>query len=130
MSRTAKSSRLLNAIGSIINPATQETLQTVSDGISSLGGSATTVASGRKVVAITNTAIVIGSAACKTIFITALATNTNPIVWGDSGVVYTEAIRQGASLYPNDKVTISIDNLSKIYINGAAGDGVSFTYNA
>ena len=120
--------QLMNALASIINPATEDTLLEVRNAVLSLGGSATVSASSRKVVAVTNTAIVIGSGACKAIFLTALSTNQNPIVWGDSGIVYTEATRQGAVLYPGDHATVSIDNLSKIYINGVAGEGVSFTY--
>lgn len=83
---------------------------------------------GRKVVAVTNTAIVLGSAACRTIWINALTINTTVVVIGDSGVVFTEATRTGKILYPGDGMTIDIDNLSRIYVNGTANDGVSFSY--
>lgn len=96
-----------------------------------LGGglsSASTLKSGRMVVAVTNTAIAIGTAACQTVFITALTTNSGIVVVGGNDVVATEATRTGKVMYPGDTITISIDNLAKIFINGTANDGVSFTY--
>lgn len=85
---------------------------------------------GRKVVAVTNTAIVIGSGACLTVWITALTNNSGDdvVVIGGSGVVHILASRTGRVLYPGDGMVIEIDNLSRIYLNGVAGDGVSFSY--
>jgi hypothetical protein len=96
--------------------------------LGSVGASATAMTSGRKVVAVTNTALALGSAACKTVFITALVTNSDVIVVGGSSVVFTEASRTGKVMYPGDYLTTSIDNIDSIFINGTAGDGCSFTY--
>ena len=96
-----------------------------------LGGgvsSASSLKSGRKVIAVTNTAVALGTAACQTAFITALVGNSAPVVVGGSDVIGDEATRTGKLMYPGDSITVSIDNLSKIYINGSANDGVSFTY--
>lgn len=82
----------------------------------------------RKVVAVTNTAIVIGSGACLTVWINALTGNSDVVVVGGSGVVFTLASRTGKILYPGDGMTIEIDNLSRIYVNGTANDGISFSY--
>lgn len=84
----------------------------------------------RQVVAVTNTPIAIGSGACLIVWITALIGNSGDdvVVIGGSGVVHTLASRTGKALYPGDGMTIEIDNLSKIFLNGVAGDGISFVY--
>jgi len=91
-------------------------------------GGAGTITSGRKVVSVTNTAVALGSATCKVIFITALIGNTDAVVIGGASVVHTEASRTGKLLYPGDSMTISIDNLGDVFVNGVANDGVSFAY--
>jgi hypothetical protein len=87
------------------------------------------LADGRKVVAVTNTAIVLGSAACVHLWIGALVGNSDVLVVGGSGAVHTLASRTGTPLFQGDVMDMEIDNLSRVYINGVAGDGVSFTYS-
>lgn len=99
-----------------------------SNGVVQVNSGATALTAGRKVVAVTNTAIVLGSVACRTIWINALTTNGDVVVIGGPGVVFTEASRTGKILYPGDGITIDIDNLSRIYVNGTANDGISFSY--
>lgn len=116
-----------------IRPATEEKQDAIivllDSILSSIGGGASSdLISGRKVIASTNVAVAIGSGTCKTIFITALTTNTDVIVVGDENVIYTEATRTGKILYPGDTLTISIDNLSKVFINGISNNGASFSY--
>lgn len=138
-----KAVKLKDASGAVIDPATESTLEAVETALGvtngllvdiaaalgSIGGGATTMGSGRKVVAVTNTAVALStSQACKTVFITALIGNTNPVVVGGSGVIYTEAVRTGKLMYPGDSITISIANLEDIFINGEANDGVSYAY--
>jgi len=115
--------------GSTSTGSTEDKLDEI---IALLGGtgSSVTVNSGRKVVAVTNTAIAIGSDPCKTVFITALTTNGDVVVWGDAAIVYTAGSRQGAVLYPGDKATVAVDDLGDIFINGLAASGVSFTYTS
>lgn len=125
---TKKFVGLFDLLGVQISPATEDKQDDIISAIQSLSGNATSMADGRKAVAVSDTAIAIGSGACKTIFITAFVGNTNPVVIGGSTVVYTEATRTGKLMYPGDSITVSIDNLSKVYVNGVAGDGVSFTY--
>jgi hypothetical protein len=85
----------------------------------------------RKVVAVEGTALAIGSAAkCKVVFVSALPGNTDLIVIGGSTVIYDLATRTGKILYAGDSITIEIDDISKIYINGKAGDGVAFSYTS
>lgn len=85
---------------------------------------------GRKVVAVTNTPIAIGSGACLTVWISAFIGNSGDdvVVIGGSGVVHTLASRTGTPLYPGETTIREVDNLSRIYVNGVAGDGVSFSY--
>lgn len=127
---TRKLVGLYDILGIQINPATEDKQDDIISAINSISGGATTLSDGRKVVAVNDTAISLGSATCKTIFITALIGNTNPVVIGGSGVVYNEATRTGKLMYPGDAMTISIDNLSKVFVNGVAGDGVSFSYTS
>lgn len=89
---------------------------------------ASIIRSSRKVVSVTNTAVALGTDNCETVFITALTTNSDAIVFGDSSVVYTEGSRTGKLMNNGDSITISARSLAMLYINGAAGDGVSFTY--
>ena len=126
--RTGVIAKILNTFGIEVNPSTEEKQDDIINAINSIGGSATSMSEGRKVVAVTNTAIALGSALCKTIFITALTTNSDIIVVGGSGVIFTEASRTGKVLYPGDYLTVSIDDLSKVFINGTATSGISFSY--
>ncbi len=103
-------------------------LNAIAEALGSVGAGASNLISGRKVIAVTGTPIALGSAACKTVFINALTTNTDVIVIGDNTVVYDEATRTGKVLYPGDTLTISIDNLSKIFQNGLINNGVTFSY--
>ena len=126
--RLAKANSSASAELELINPATEEKQDDIISAINSIGGNAGSLGDGRKVVAVTNTAIAIGSAACKTVFITALIGNSAEIVIGGSGVIFPEATRTGTLKYPGDGMTVSVDNLSDVYINGNAGDGISFSY--
>lgn len=103
-------------------------LAAISSALGSVGAGASALVDGRQVVAVTDTPIALGSGACKTIFITALTTNSDVVVIGGATVDFTLATRTGKVMYPGDSLTISIDNLSKVFINGTANDGVSFSY--
>jgi hypothetical protein len=87
---------------------------------------------GRKVVAVLNTPIALSSTEklCEEVFITALTTNVQVVVVGGPGVVYTEATRTGRAMNPGDSIVLKIHDLRKVFINGEASDGVSFTYTA
>lgn len=88
------------------------------------------VASGRKTIAVTNTAVqlIVASTPCKRVDIKAFSANVNDIVVGDSSIVYTLATRTGFFLSSGDSYHIEIDDVSKVYINGAINEGVTFTY--
>jgi len=85
---------------------------------------------GRKTVSATNTAVqlVAISTPCKRVDMRAISSNTDYVVVGGAGVVYTLASRTGFPLSADDSYHIEIDDVSKIYINGLAGEGVTFTY--
>lgn len=88
---------------------------------------------GRKAIAADNTAValVASSTKCKQLFITAEVDNTEPVVIGGSAVVYNPTgSRTGKLLYAGDSITIDINDVSKVYINGKANDGVTFTYTS
>lgn len=86
---------------------------------------------GRKVVSVTNTAVKLAAdKLCEEVFITALTTNVDMVVIGGPGVIYTEAIRTGRMMNPGDSIVLKIHNLKDVFLNGAAGDGVAFTYTA
>lgn len=87
---------------------------------------------GRKVVAVSSTAIALSSTSkqCEELFITALTTNTDVIVIGGPGVIFTEGTRTGRSMNPGDSIVLKIHDLNKVYLNGTSGDGVAFAYTA
>jgi len=119
---------ILDTLDAEQNPATEEKQDDIISAIGTMGGGATSLNEGRKVVSVENTAVVLGSGACKAVFVTALTSNTDVVVIGGSGVIYDSGTRTGKILYPGDSITINIDNLSKIYINGKANEGVTFSY--
>ena len=85
---------------------------------------------GRRVIAVTNTAValVAVSTPCKRVDIKAISTNTDYIVVGDASVVFTLATRTGFPLSGDESYHIEIDDVSKVFINGTATQGVTFTY--
>ena len=86
---------------------------------------------GRKVVAVTDTAVRLSADKyCEEVFITALTTNTDVIVIGGPGVIFTEATRTGRAMNPGDSIVLKIHNLKDVWLNGTANDGVSFTYTS
>jgi len=90
------------------------------------------ITNGRKVVAVSNTALAIApSARSQVVFITALPGNSTYIVVGGTGLVFSPATSTtGKILYAGDSITIEIDDVSKIFINGTANDGVTFAYTS
>lgn len=86
---------------------------------------------GRKVVSVTNTAVALAtSGTCEEVFITALTTNVDVVVIGGPGVIFTEATRTGRAMNPGDSIVLKIHDLKRVYVNGTAADGVSYTYTA
>jgi len=87
---------------------------------------------GQKKVAVTGTAVVIGSSQALTIglIITASPGNTNDIYLGDSGVNNTAAPSgNGYRLMPGQSVRVSGNNVNLWYINGTANDFVTWIGN-
>ena len=91
---------------------------------------ASSIVSGRKVVAVTNTAVrlVAATTTCTRVVIQALRNNTGDIVIGDASAVLTVGSESGIVLPVYNSISIDIDDVYKLYINGAANDGVSFLY--
>ena len=78
---------------------------------------------GQKTVSVTNTAVAIAtSQAVSGVIVQALAANTDNIFVGPS----TVTTANGFELQPGQATSVAIDNLSKVYINGTAADGVCF----
>ncbi len=90
----------------------------------------TALSPGRKTIAVTNTAVqlVAVSTPCTKVDIKAFSANVNDIVIGDSSIVYTLGFRTGFFISSGESYHIEIDDVSKIYINGAINEGVTFTY--
>lgn len=87
---------------------------------SGLGVGAKTVASAGTAEQLTGTSI-----ACVKIIMTAEDDNTGKIYYGDSSV----SSSQGDYLFPAQKITLDIDDVSKVYIDAETStDGVKFTY--
>ncbi len=94
---------------------------------SSSPATASSIGVGNKTIASTGVAVplVAVSTPRVKVFLITEQTNTGKIYWGGSSVSSTD----GAYLFPATALPpIEIDDVSKIYINGTAGDGVKFTY--
>ena len=97
------------------------------------GGStpATGINDGRKVVAVSGSAVALVAVATPIIEVTITAEldNTNTVVIGGSGVIAALATRIGTPLEAGDSRTIQIDDLSKIFVDALVnGEGVTFSY--
>jgi hypothetical protein len=90
----------------------------------------TALTGGRKEVAVAGVAEALAaSTECKSVTIQAEFNNTGIIVVGGSGVIAAEATRVGLALGAEDSVTISIDDLAKIFLDTTVStDGVTFIY--
>lgn len=61
--------------------------------------------------------------------ITALSTNTNPVVVGSSTVVAAAGTRRGAPLAAGETVDMYIQDLSDLWLDAVtSGEGVSYAY--
>lgn len=75
---------------------------------------------GQATVSVTGTAVQLSNQAVSGVIVQALAGNVNNVVIGDSAVTTAN----GFQLQPGQAAGVAIDNVSRLYINGAAGDGV------
>lgn len=85
---------------------------------------------GKKVVAVTGTAVVLGSASAKWVTVFAYRANSADVYVGGS-TVDNSAVRDtgvGLPLAAGEKFTFPVDNIGDLYVNGTAGDGVRFVY--
>lgn len=115
--------------------ASDELLQGIIDAVNGISftpqAAPTTLGSGRKVVAVTGTAVVLGaSTTTRRVIISALTTNSDVVVVGGSGIIFGGGGNEGLVLFPGGGATFEIDNLNKVYVNGTMNDGVSFVYEA
>lgn len=87
----------------------------------------TVVLNGGKNVAVTGTAVQLPAGACSGAVITANSTNAGNVFVGSSTVTNNRgATTSGAELQPGQSIGVAIANLSAIYVNGTAGDGVNW----
>lgn len=88
---------------------------------------------GRQTVATAGTAAQLTATRtpCKVVTITAETDNTGIIVVGGEDVVAALATRRGTPLNAGDSYELSIDDLSKVYLDTTVnGDGVTYTYTS
>lgn len=96
--------------------------------VTSIPQGASTVSIGRAQIAVTGTAVQIStsSVACRSVVVTALPVNVLQMFVGDSSVNRTTGSENGLVLQPNEKVGIDVANVNELYINGQAGDVVTY----
>lgn len=83
----------------------------------------TALFTGQTLVAVTNTAVAIsGSQAVSGIIVQALSGNAGNVVVGPSGITTST----GFELQPGQATSVAIDNLNKLFVNGTAGDGITY----
>lgn len=90
----------------------------------------TLAGSGAKVVAVTGTAVAIrATAACQQVAVKARKANRGIVYVGPAGVTNDEAATTGGlQLSPGDMIAFPVPNVANVFINGTAGDGVSFLW--
>lgn len=84
---------------------------------------------GTKAIAVTNTAIALASSSvqCRAVIICAHPSNAAQVWVGNSSVVSDPAGSEtGIVLQANEKFSLDIDDVSKVFVNGTAGDKVTF----
>lgn len=114
------------------NQSSEITLLTsIAADISALGGIQNTLIAGQKAIATTGTAVQLDTGALVNgVTITANINNSAPMTIGPTGVNNTQTgSGNGYILQPGASMSFSISNLSPIYLNGTAGDFVSYTGN-
>ena len=83
---------------------------------------------GSKTISVTGVAVPLMAVPtpCSRVYMSTIKTNSAELYWGSAGVSSTD----GDYVFPATKLPpIEIDDVSKIYINGTAGDGVKFTWS-
>ena len=108
--------------------ATEATLAAVLTALQAQSNLPTSIGDGAKTVSSAGTAeALLGSTSCVKVIMTAEDDNSGKIYYGGSGVSSTS----GDYLFPAQKITIEIDDVSKIFIDAdTSTDGVKFTYFA
>ena len=77
---------------------------------------------GRRLIAVGGTAIQLGTGGCNTVSVRALLANVGTVYVGNAAVTAAN----GLELAAGESVTISIDSLAKVFVNGPnAGDGIT-----
>lgn len=85
------------------------------------------VADGRDTVPNAGTRVQLGVQACKVVAVTAETDNTGLIVIGGATVVAALATRRGLPLSAGDSVTLTVDNVSRLFIDATVNtDGVTW----
>lgn len=90
----------------------------------------TLAGSGVRVVAVAGTRIALRAAtSCQQVMVKARRANAGIVYLGGSGVTNDETAGTGGlQLSAGDMVVFPVDNLANVFINGAAGDGVSYAW--
>lgn len=96
----------------------------ITPGVFTLAGQAA------KLVALTGTAVplVAGLTLCKMVMVEARATNSTTVYLGSSTVTADETATGGLQLAPGAIIAFPVNDLHTVYVNGTAGDGVSFMF--
>ena len=109
---------------SILVDAQGKIIFSVDSGVYTGGGQ------GRKTIGTPGTEEALGaSTAIKSIIISALPGNENPVTVGFNGVVAAAGSETGKILYSGDSVEFKINDLATVFVDViTAGDGVTYLY--
>lgn len=96
--------------------------------LASSGDVAGTLTNGRRTVAVPGTAVALASSAtCAWVAVTALASNTDRVAVGGTGVLATAGSETGVQLVAGASVTIPTDDVASVFVDAVVGgEGVSF----
>ncbi len=110
----------------LVDPSTGRLkTNTTVTGILTVDNLGTTVITGQKTVAVTNTAVALVTSSTPVkngVIIQALTANSTTVVVGPS----TVTTANGFQLQAGQATSLAIDDLATVYINGVAGVGVCF----
>lgn len=89
------------------------------------------VAAGQKAIAVTGTAVSVGTGTfVNGVVIKSASTNSSNLFIGSNGVATTfNGSGSGYVLEPGEAIAYAVADLSSVYINGTAGDFITFTGN-
>lgn len=128
----SEGSLLIDAAGNAIDSSNPLQVAFPGSTAANPGANPATVGAGQKKIAATGTAVALAATTplVNGVIVTALDTNSAKVAVGAAGVtVATDGTGTGYVLAPGQSISFGVTDFASVFINGQAGDGVSFAGN-